>query len=155
MASSTSMSGGGATVSGRATEDQPEVTGWVGWIVFAGTMMAILGVFHMFEGLIALFRHAYILFPTTGLTIQVSYTQWGWLQLVAGALVFLAGLALFTGRLWARTLAVVLVVVSALVNFAWASSFPVWSLTMLAIDFLVIYAIIAHGGEMKVARGTE
>ena len=155
MASSTSMSGGGATVSGRATEDQPEVTGWVGWIVFAGTMMAILGVFHMFEGLIALFRHAYIVFPTTGLTIQVSYTQWGWLQLIAGALVFLAGLALFTGRLWARTLAVVLVIVSALVNFAWASSFPVWSLTLLAIDFLVIYAIIAHGGEMKVARGTE
>jgi hypothetical protein len=149
------MSGGGATVSGRATEDQPEVTGWVGWIVFAGTMMAILGVFHMFEGLIALFRHAYIVFPTTGLTIQVSYTQWGWLQLIAGALVFLAGLALFTGRLWARTLAVVLVIVSALVNFAWASSFPVWSLTLLAIDFLVIYAIIAHGGEMKVARGTE
>ena len=155
MASSTSMSGGGATVSGRATEDQPEVTGWVGWIVFAGTMMAILGVFHMFEGLIALFRHAYIFFPTTGLTVQVSYTQWGWLQLIAGALVFLAGLALFTGRLWARTLAVVLVIVSALVNFAWASSFPVWSLTLLAIDFLVIYAIIAHGGEMKVARGTE
>jgi hypothetical protein len=153
MASSTSMSGG--SVSGRATEDQPEVTGWVGWIVFAGTMMAILGVFHMFEGLIALFRHAYIFFPTTGLTIQVSYTQWGWVQLVAGALVFLAGLALFTGRLWARTLAVVLVVVSALINFAWASSFPVWSLTLLAIDFFVIYAIIAHGGEMKVARGTE
>jgi len=149
------MSGGGATVSGRATEDQPEVTGWVGWIVFAGTMMAILGVFHMFEGLIALFRHAYIFFPTTGLTVQVSYTQWGWVQLIAGALVFLAGLGLFTGRLWARTLAVVLVIVSALVNFAWASSFPVWSLTLLAIDFLVIYAIIAHGGEMKVARGTE
>ena len=155
MASSTSMSGGGATVSGRATEDQPEVTGWVGWIVFAGTMMAILGVFHMFEGLIALFRHAYIFFPTTGLTVQVSYTQWGWVQLIAGALVFLAGLALFTGRLWARTLAVVLVVVSALINFAWASSFPVWSLTLLAIDFFVIYAIIAHGEEMKVARGTE
>jgi hypothetical protein len=149
------MSGGGATVSGRATEDQPEVTGWVGWIVFAGTMMAILGVFHMFEGLIALFRHSYISFPTSGLTIQVSYTQWGWLQLIAGALVFLAGLSLFTGRMWARTLAVVLVAVSALINFAWATSFPVWSLTLLAIDFFVIYAIIAHGGEMKVARETE
>ena len=154
MAGTTSMSGGGATVP-RQSMEESEVTGWVGWIVFAGTMMMILGVFHMFEGVIALFRHTQIAFPASGLTVQVSYTQWGWLQLVAGALVFLAGLALFTGRLWARTLAVVLVVVSALVNFAWASSFPVWSLTMLAIDFLVIYAIIAHGGEMKVARGTE
>jgi hypothetical protein len=154
MAGTTSMSGGGATVP-RQSMEEPEVTGWVGWIVFAGTMMAILGVFHMFEGLIALFRHAFIAFPTSGLTIQVSYTQWGWLQLIAGAVVFLAGLALFTGRMWARTLGVILVAISALVNFAWATVFPVWSLTLLAIDLLVLYAIIAHGGEMKVARETE
>ena len=135
--------------------EESEVTGWVGWIVFAGTMMMLLGVFHMFEGLIALFRHAYIALPTSGLTIQVSYSQWGWLQLIAGALVFLAGLGLFTGRLWARTLAVVLVAISALINFAWANLYPFWSLTLLALDFFVIYAIIAHGREMKVAREIE
>ena len=150
MAGSTSMSGGS-----RQSMEESEVTGWVGWIVFAGTMMAILGVFHMFEGLIALFRHTEINFPASGLTVQVSYTQWGWLQLLAGALVFLAGLALFTGRMWARTLAVILVSISALVNFAWANLFPFWSLTLLAIDFFIIYAIIAHGSEMKVARETE
>ena len=154
MAESTSMSGGGATVP-RQSMEEPEVTGWVGWIVFAGTMMAILGVFHMFEGLIALFRHTEIAFPASGLTVQVSYTQWGWLQLLAGTLVFMAGLALFTGRMWARTLAVILVAVSALVNFAWANLYPFWSLTLLAIDFSIIYAIIAHGSEMKVARETE
>jgi len=154
MAGSTSMSGGGETVR-RQSMEESEVTGWVGWIVFAGTMMAILGVFHMFEGFIALFRHTEIAFPTSGLTVQVSYTQWGWLQLLAGAVVFMAGLALFTGRMWARTLAVILVAVSALVNFAWANLYPFWSLTLLAIDFSIIYAIIAHGSEMKVARETE
>jgi hypothetical protein len=150
MAGSTSMSGGG-----RQSMEESEVTGWVGWIVFAGTMMAILGVFHMFEGLIALFRHTEIAFPTSGLTIQVSYTQFGWLQLIAGVVVFLAGLALFTGRMWARTVGVILVSISALVNFAWAGIYPFWSLTLLAIDFFIIYAIIAHGSEMKVARETE
>jgi hypothetical protein len=154
MAGSTSMSGG-SEATRRQSMEETEVTGWVGWIVFAGTMMAILGVFHMFEGLIALFRHTQIVFPTSGLTVQVSYTQWGWLQLIAGALVFLAGLSLFTGRMWARTLAVILVAISALVNFAWATAFPVWSLTLLAIDLLVLYAIIAHGSEMKVARETQ
>jgi hypothetical protein len=129
--------------------EESGVTGWVGWIVFAGTMMLLLGVFHMFEGLIALFRHAEVFFPTSGLTIQVSYTQWGWLQLIAGALVFAAGLGLFTGRMWARVLGVILVGVSALVNFAWATTFPVWSITLLAIDLFVIYALIAHGAEMK------
>ena len=151
MASSTSMSAGGVSVP-RQYAEESEVTGWVGWIVFAGTMMALLGMFHMFEGLIALFRHTEIAFPASGMTIQVSYTQWGWLQLIAGALVLATGLALFTGRMWARTLGVILVSVSALVNFAWANLFPVWSLTLLTIDFLVIYAIIAHGSEMKEAR---
>jgi hypothetical protein len=148
MAGATPTSEGGATVPRQYTE-VPEVSGWVGWIIFAGTMMMLLGVFHMFEGLIALFRHTQIAFPTSGLTIQVSYTQWGWLQLIAGALVFLAGLGLFTGRMWARVLGVILVAISALVNFAWATVFPVWSITLLAIDFFVIYALIAHGGELK------
>jgi len=151
MAGSTSMSGGGATVP-RQSMEESEVTGWVGWIVFAGTMMMLLGVFHAFEGLIALFRHTQIVFPTSGLTVQVSYTQWGWLQLIAGTLVFFTGLALFTGRMWARVLGIFLVGISALVNFVWATSFPIWSLTLLAVDFLIIYAIIAHGGEMKEAR---
>jgi hypothetical protein len=144
------MSGGS-----RQSTEESEVTGWVGWIVFAGTMMAILGVLHMFEGLIALFRHTQIAFPASGLTIQVSYTQWGWLQILAGAVVFLVGLALFTGRMWARTLGVILVSISALVNFAWAGIYPFWSLTLLAIDFFILYAIIAHGSEMKVATETE
>jgi len=38
------------------------------------------------------------------------------------------------------------------VNFAWAGIYPVWSITLLAMDFLVLYALIAHGAEMKVAR---
>lgn len=154
MAGSTSMSGGGATAP-RHSMEESEVTGWVGWIVFAGTMMAILGVFHMFQGLIALFRSTAIAFPEAGLTIQVSANQWGWLHLFAGALVFFAGLGLFTGKMWARTLGVVLVSISALINFAWANIFPFWSITLLALDFFVIYAIIAHGSEMKVARATE
>ena len=153
MAGTTSMSGGGEAA--RQYTEDTEVTGWVGWIVFAGTMMMILGVFHMFEGLIALFRHTEIAFPASGLTVQVSYTQWGWLQLLAGVLVFFAGLGLFTGRMWARTVGVILVSISALINFAWANLFPFWSLTLLALDFFIIYAIIAHGSEMKVAREIE
>ena len=151
MAGSTSMSGGGATA-GRHSRDESGVTGWVGWIMFAGTMMMFLGGFHMFEGLVALFRHTEIAFPTSGLTIQVSFTQWGWLHLIAGALVFVAGLGLFTGRMWARVLGVILVSISAVVNFAWAAIYPFWSITLLAIDFLVLYALIAHGAEMKVAK---
>jgi len=160
MAGTTSMSGGGATVP-RHSMEESEVTGWVGWIVFAGTMMMILGVFHMFQGLIALFQQDLVTKAVTTTAtnnvyfVTIDTAQWGWLHLVAGALVFLAGIGLFTGRMWARTLGVVLVSISALINFVFLGWYPFWSLTLLVIDFFVLYAIIAHGSEMKTARATE
>ena len=149
MAGTASMSGGGATVPRQSTEAQSEVTGWVGWIVFAGTMMMLIGVFHAFEGAIALFRNSVLVIPEGGLVVSVSFTQWGWTHLIAGVVIFAAGLGVFTGQTWARVLGVILVSVSAVLNFAFVTAFPVWSLTVIALDILVIYALTAHGGEMK------
>ena len=150
MAGSTSMSGGGATVPRRSAE--AEVTGWVGWIAFAGTMMMLVGVFHAFEGLIALFNGTVLVVPAGGLVVSVSFTQWGWMQLIAGVVIFAVGLGVFTGATWARVLGVILLSISAILNFAFLTAFPVWSLTVIALDVLAIYALTAHGAEMKVAR---
>lgn len=151
MAGSTSMSGGGATAP-RRSESEYEVTGWVGWIVFAGTMMLLIGTFHVIQGLVALFDDAYYLVGANGLVVSVDYTQWGWVHLVAGVVVIAAGLGLFTGRTWARVVGVILVAISAILNFAFIAAFPVWSLTIIALDVFVIYALTAHGAEMRAAR---
>jgi hypothetical protein len=151
MAGTTSMSGGGATVP-RRSESESEVTGWVGWIVFAGTMMLLIGTFHVIQGLVALFDDAYYLVGANGLVVSVDYTQWGWVHLVAGVVVIAAGLGLFTGRTWARVVGVILVAISAILNFAFIAAFPVWSLTIIALDVFVIYALTAHGGELRAAR---
>jgi len=152
MAGTTSMSGGGATVPRHSMDAESEVTGWVGWIVFAGTVMMLIGTFHAFEGLLALIRKSIVVLPNSGLVVNINYTQWGWTQLIAGVLVFAAGLGLFTGRAWARAVAVILASISAIVNFAFVAAFPFWSLTMIALCIVVIYALTAHGGEMKAAR---
>jgi hypothetical protein len=151
MAGTTSMSGGGATVPRRSVEEQ-EVTGWVGWIVFAGTMMLLIGTFHVIQGLVALFHQGYYLVGQDGLVVSVDYTAWGWMHLISGLVVIAAGVGLFSGRTWARALGVVLVSLSAIINFAFIAAFPVWSVTVIALDILVIYALTAHGAEMKVAR---
>ena len=151
MAGTTSMSGGGATVP-RHSEAQSEVTGWAGWIAFAGTMMMLIGVFHVFEGIIALFRSNVLVIPEGGLVVSVSFTQWGWVQLIAGVVIFAAGLGVFTGRTWARVVGVILASISAILNFAFVTAFPVWSLTVIALDVVVIYALTAHGAEMKRAK---
>jgi len=152
MAGTTSMSGGGDTAPRQSQRAEAEVTGWVGWIVFAGTMMMLIGTFHVIQGLVALFDDTYYLVGANGLVVSVDYTQWGWVHLIAGVIVFAAGLGVFTGRTWARALGVILVSISAILNFVFIAAFPVWSLTLIALDIFVIYALTAHGGEMKEAR---
>ena len=154
MAGTTSMPGDGTAVPRHSTEAESEVTGWVGWIVFAGTIMMLIGTFHVIQGLVALFDNAYYLVGQTGLVVSVDYTAWGWIHLISGVIVIAAGVGLFSGRMWARTVAVILVSLSAILNFAFIAAFPVWSLTVIALDVFVIYALTAHGAEMKVARET-
>jgi hypothetical protein len=128
---------------------EPQTTGWVGWIVFAGVMMLILGIFHAFQGLIALFQHDYYLVAENGLTIHVNYTGWGWTHLIFGIIVVAAGAALLVGQMWARVVAVVLAVLSAVVNAGFLAAYPVWSAIMIAVDILVIWALTVHGSEMR------
>jgi hypothetical protein len=127
----------------------PAPTGWVGWIVFAGVMMVMVGTFHVIEGLIAVLKDEYYLVADSGLTVSVDYTAWGWTHMIAGAVVFAAGLGLFAGQMWARVVGVVLAVASALLNFAFIAAYPFWSTIVIAMDVFVIYALTVHGREMK------
>ena len=130
----------------------PEPTMWVGWIAFASIMMVMLGTFHMIQGLVALFDDGYYLVSKSGLVVSVDYTAWGWVQLIAGAVVLGTGIALVTGRMWARVLGTVVAVVSALLNIGFLSAYPIWSSLMIGFDVLVIWAITVHGAEMKTVR---
>jgi hypothetical protein len=128
---------------------EPEPSGWVGWIAFAGTMMLLLGTFHVIQGIIALVQNTYYLVGTSGLVVNVDYTQWGWTHIILGALVLGAGLGLLVGQMWARVVAVIVAFGSAIVNVAFLAAYPVWSTIMIAIDVLVIWAVLVHGREMK------
>jgi hypothetical protein len=128
-----------------------ELSGWVGWIVFAAVMMILLGCFHAFQGLVALFDDQQFLVTDSGLIVSADYTTWGWVHLIGGIILALAGLSLFAGRLWARIVGVIAAMVSALVNVAFLSAYPIWSAIMIALDILIIWAITVHGAEMKKA----
>lgn len=136
--------GGGAAASARR-----EPTAWVGWIVFAAIMMVLLGMFHVVQGLVALFNSDYFLVGPSGLVVSTSFTAWGWTHLIGGIIVAVAGVCLFTGQMWARVVGVALAVLSAIVNIAFLAAYPVWSLIMIALDVFVILALTVHGSEIK------
>ncbi|HET6502037.1 MAG TPA: hypothetical protein VFG87_14875 [Amycolatopsis sp.] len=121
---------------------------WAGWIYFAGAMMILLGLFNAIEGLVALFRPHYYVVGPNGLLV-FSLTGWGWIHLIIGILAVLAGLAVFTGALWARITGVVLAVINAIAQLAFLSAYPVWAAIVIALDVVVIWALIAHGSEVE------
>jgi hypothetical protein len=124
-------------------------TGWVGWIVFGGMMLVMLGTFHIIQGLVALLRDEVYVVGPSGLVVNVDYTTWGWTHLVGGALAILVGACLLAGQMWARVVAVVIALLSAIVNVAFLPAYPIWSVMMIAIDVLVIWAVTVHGSEIK------
>jgi hypothetical protein len=132
---------------GATATEQP--SGWaVGLVTFAGVMMILIGVFHAFAGLVALFERAFYI-STPNYLITVGTTTWGWVHVVLGVVVLVAGIALLTGRTWARVVGVVLAALSAFANFVFIPYYPIWSLTIIALDTFVIWALVSHGNALQ------
>lgn len=127
-------------------------SGWVGWIAFAGVIMMMLGTFHVIQGLVALFNDEYYLVGSSGLVVSLDYTAWGWVHVIAGAILVAAGLGVFGGQVWARTVGVATAMLSAIVNVAFLAAYPVWSLMMIALAVVLILALTVHGSEVKARR---
>lgn len=135
----------GYTVSSTA----PEPTAWVGWILFAGVMLMIVGSFQVIAGLVALFNDHVYAVPSRDLVVSVSYTGWGWAQIILGCLAVFGGYGVMVGQLWARIYGVIYASIAAIVNLAMLNAAPIWMAMMITIDILVIWALTVHGREVK------
>jgi hypothetical protein len=126
-----------------------QTSGWaVGFILFAAIMMIMSGVFQALEGLIAIFQNEFYV-TTRNYIFQFDATTWGWIHLVLGLLVALAGWGLLSGRTWARAAAIILAVLSATANFFFIPYYPFWAILIITLDIFVIWAVAAHGGELR------
>ena len=124
-------------------------SGWTAWVVFAGIMMVMIGSFHAISGLVALFKDDYYLTRPSGLVISVDYTAWGWTHLLLGVLLAAAGCAAVLGQVWARAIGVIFALVSAIANMVFIAAYPIWSIIIITLDVIVIYALVVHGGELR------
>ena len=119
----------------------------VGWTTFAGIMMIMIGVFHAIAGLSGVIKDDfYAVLPNYVLKFDV--TTWGWIHLIGGIIIVLAGFGVFSGAVWARTVGVICATVSALVSFAWIPLYPIWSIVLILIDVTVIWALTVHGRDI-------
>jgi hypothetical protein len=124
------------------------VSGWVGWVAFAGIYMVIVGIFEMITGFVSLFKNDIYLVGRTA-TWFFDFSTWGWIHMLLGLIVLLVGLAILAGQTWGRVVGVIMIVVSLIATFAFLPIYPLWSIIILVVDALVLYALVAHGAEMK------
>jgi hypothetical protein len=121
--------------------------GWVvGMSVFAAIVMITVGVFHVVQGLAALFQNE-IYVVGARYVFSFDLTAWGWIHLLAGILLVAAGSAILKGKVWARSLGVGLAVLSMIANFLFLPYYPVWSLLIIALDVFIIWALCLYSGE--------
>jgi hypothetical protein len=128
--------------------DQENYSGTaVGFTMFASVILMVVGVFQALAGLTAIINDDRLL-ATEDYLIKLDTTGWGWIHLILGVVIFLAGLGLLQGQLWARTIAVVLASLSAIANFLWLPIQPWWAIIIITLDIFVIWAVTVHGRDI-------
>jgi hypothetical protein len=124
-------------------------TSWTDWVRFGGVILIVSGIFSLIQGLAALLGPDAYYGVVDGELLVFNVAGWGWWNIVIGALTLVTGLALLGGALWARIVAVVLAVLSSVVQMILVPVQPWWSFIVIAVDLLVIYAVIAHGQKLR------
>ncbi len=129
-------------------KNNKEVTGWVGWIGFASFMLLLGGIFSLIAGFVALFKDTVVYTANANVWV-LNYDQWGWAHILIGLLAILAASSLASGHMYGRIVAVFVAMLSAVANMAFVPIYPIWSILIITIDILIIWAVIVHGGELK------
>ena len=115
-----------------------------GWIVFSGILMILAGGNMAINGLWALHASSQVE-KTIGDTLLFSSSNldaWGWIYLIVGAVVAIAGIMVFFRVWFGMWIGITAAVVQAIFAFFWIFS-PYWpaALVIIAVDLLVIYAL--------------
>ena len=131
-----------------SSQPSPTKVGWAeGLTVFAASLLMLVGIFQALQGLAAIINDQR--FVVTGNYIyKFDTTQWGWIHLILGAILILSGLGIMSGNVVARTVGVFVAALSAIANFAFIPYQPVWSIIIVTVDVLVIWALTVHGREL-------
>lgn len=125
----------------ETTRPREPLSGWaVGGIAFAGVMLVVLGLFQTISGLAAIFEDDFFV-VAANYTFELDVTAWGWIHLVLGIVMILAGFSLFGGSTWARVVGIALAVLAAIANFFFIPYYPFWSLLIIALAVWVIWSL--------------
>ncbi|HEX4539260.1 MAG TPA: hypothetical protein VH112_03370 [Acidimicrobiales bacterium] len=121
-----------------------------GWRVFAGIMMVIVGFLNLIDAIVAITDANYYqrVANNNGISLPVTNTihTWGWVELALSVILIIAGFVVLSlgPAFISRTIGVIFASLNIVFQLAYLAHFPFWSFTMIIIDILIIYGLIAH-----------
>ncbi|HJS95151.1 MAG TPA: hypothetical protein VJ741_12890 [Solirubrobacteraceae bacterium] len=116
-----------------------------GWITFAGTLLLLLGVMDVIYGIAAI-GNAHFFVRDTSYVIG-SLNTWGWVTLCLGVVELAVGVGVFFRNQIARWVGVVGLSIGAIVALLEMPAYPLWGLTLFAVNIVAVYALAAHGAR--------
>ena len=125
--------------------DSPYEIAGAGWIAFAGIMLTMSGFFNVINGIAAIANSNYL----ANQLLFANMHAWGWFFLIWGIILIVAGFAVFSGASWAAIVGVVAAFFNVIAQLSWARTYPVWAISAMVIDVLVIYGLVVYGGQRQ------
>jgi hypothetical protein len=112
------------------------------WVTFAGLMMILSGALDFFDGLWALTAQDT---RFDALFYDNNLDAWGWIWLVVGAVLVVAGFAVFARTRWAVWVGIGVALAAATFNFFWIFAYPLPATMAVALNVLVAYGLTTYG----------
>ena len=120
-----------------------------GWQTFSGLVLALSGIFGVVYGLMAVYKSTF--FAGNAVFVFSDLNTWGWITFGLGALAIASGLAVFSGREWARWIGIAIAGLGALGQLLTAQAYPLWSLMIMGVYLLAVYGLAVYGVRDSVA----
>jgi hypothetical protein len=113
-----------------------------GWLTFAGVMFLIAATFNTVYGISALVNDDY--FAVDELLFG-DLSMWGVLYLIVAASQVAAALLVFTRSAIGAVLGILIAGLNATLALLSIGAYPIWSITVMVVDGLIIYGLAVYG----------
>jgi hypothetical protein len=118
-----------------------------GWVVFASVILVVAGVMRVFDGIWALTYEGPLESSLQEGLLGEKLENYGWLWLVVGVILIVAGFAVMNRSQAARWIGIIAAAVAGISAVVWLPYYPVWALVYILVAFLVIYGLTVYGGR--------
>lgn len=139
------MKSGTAGAAGTGTPLETSITRGRGMMMFAAVLLGVLGFFNLLDGIAAINNSR--VFVNNTLYVVGDLHAWGWTVTILGGLQLIAAFGVAAGNQVARWFGVAVASLNAISHMFFVNAYPFWSLMIIAVDIVAIYALCTYGGR--------